>query len=31
MIAVADNPDLAELYGIEKNRIYLIAMDISGL
>jgi branched-subunit amino acid ABC-type transport system permease component len=31
MIAVADNPDLAELYGIEKNRIYLIAMIIAGL
>ncbi len=31
MVAVADNPDLAELYGIEKNRIYLIAMVIAGL
>jgi len=31
MIAVADNPDLAELYGIEKNRIYLAAMIVAGL
>jgi branched-subunit amino acid ABC-type transport system permease component len=31
MIAVADNPDLAELYGIEKNRIYLVSMTIAGL
>ena len=31
MVAVADNPDLAELYGIEKNRIYLVAMVIAGL
>lgn len=26
MLAVADNPDLAEVYGIEKNKVYLIAM-----
>jgi branched-subunit amino acid ABC-type transport system permease component len=31
MLAVADNPDLAELYGIEKNHIYLVAMIIAGL
>jgi branched-subunit amino acid ABC-type transport system permease component len=31
MIAVADNPDLAELDGIEKNRTYLIAMVVAGL
>jgi branched-subunit amino acid ABC-type transport system permease component len=31
MLAVADNPDLAELYGIEKNRIYLVAMIAAGL
>lgn len=26
MVAVADNPDLAELYGIAKERVYLAAM-----
>lgn len=26
MLAVADNPDLAEVYGIEKNQVYLVAM-----
>lgn len=31
MIAVADNPDLAELYGIETNRTYLVAMVAAGL
>ncbi|KMO12122.1 branched-chain amino acid ABC transporter permease [Methylobacterium platani] len=31
MIAVADNPDLAELYGIEKDRVYLATVVIAGL
>jgi branched-subunit amino acid ABC-type transport system permease component len=31
MTAVADNPDLAEFYGIAKNRVYLAAMTLSGL
>jgi branched-subunit amino acid ABC-type transport system permease component len=30
MVAVADNPDLAELYGIVNDRIYLISMLIAG-
>ena len=30
MVAVADNPDLAELYGIAKDRVYLISMLIAG-
>jgi branched-subunit amino acid ABC-type transport system permease component len=30
MLAVADNPDLAELYGIAKDRVYLITMLIAG-
>jgi branched-subunit amino acid ABC-type transport system permease component len=30
MLAVADNPDLAELYGIDKDRVYLITMLIAG-
>jgi len=30
MIAVADNPDLAELYGINKDRIYLVTILIAG-
>ncbi len=30
MVAVADNPDLAELYGIGKDRVYLISMLIAG-
>lgn len=30
MIGVADNPDLAALYGIDKRRIFLITMLISG-
>jgi branched-subunit amino acid ABC-type transport system permease component len=30
MIGVADNPDLAELYGINKRRIFLVAMLIAG-
>jgi branched-subunit amino acid ABC-type transport system permease component len=29
MIAVADNPDLAELYGINKDRTYLLTMLIA--
>jgi len=31
MTAVADNPDLAEFYGITKDRIYLITMIVAGL
>ncbi|MDR3529534.1 MAG: branched-chain amino acid ABC transporter permease [Rhodopila sp.] len=31
MIAVADNPDLAEFYGIAKDRIHLITMIVAGL
>lgn len=31
MIAVADNPELAELYGIAKDRIYFITMVIAGV
>jgi branched-subunit amino acid ABC-type transport system permease component len=31
MLAVADNPELAELYGIDRDRIFLIAMVIAGL
>lgn len=31
MIAVADNPDLAELYGIGRERIFLTAMLIAAL
>ena len=30
MIAVADNPDLAELYGIQKNRVMVVSMAIAG-
>ncbi len=30
MVAVADNPDLAEFYGIAKERTYLAAMLIAG-
>lgn len=30
MIGVADNPDLAELYGINKRHIFLVAMLIAG-
>jgi branched-subunit amino acid ABC-type transport system permease component len=30
MVAVADNPDLAELYGISRDRVYLISMLIAG-
>ena len=30
MVGVADNPDLAALYGIDKRRIFLITMLISG-
>src|SRR5262249_1625537 len=30
MIGVADNPDLAELYGINKRQIFLVAMLIAG-
>ena len=30
MIGVADNPDLAELYGINKRQIFLAAMLIAG-
>ena len=30
MLAVADNPNLAELYGIEKNRVHLLAVLIAG-
>ena len=30
MLAVADNPDLAELYGIAKDRVYLTTMLIAG-
>src|SRR5262249_9685642 len=31
MIGVADNPDLAELYGINKRQIFLVAMVIAGV
>ncbi len=31
MIGVADNPDLAELYGISKRQIFLVAMLIAGV
>jgi branched-subunit amino acid ABC-type transport system permease component len=31
MTAVADNPELAEFYGIAKDRVYLAAMLLSGL
>ena len=31
MTAVADNPDLAEFYGITKDRIHLITMIVAGL
>lgn len=31
MIAVADNPDLAEFYGIGKDRVYLVTMLVAGL
>ena len=31
MVAVSDNPDLAELYGIAKERVFLFAMVISAL
>ncbi len=30
MIAVSDNPDLAELYGIQKNRVMVVSMAIAG-
>jgi branched-subunit amino acid ABC-type transport system permease component len=30
MTGVADNPELAELYGIDKRRIFLVAMLIAG-
>ena len=30
MIAVSDNPDLAELYGIQKNRVMIVSMAIAG-
>jgi branched-chain amino acid transport system permease protein len=30
MVGVSDNPDLAELYGINKRRIFLLAMLIAG-
>lgn len=30
MIAVADNADLAELYGIRKNRVMIVSMAIAG-
>lgn len=31
MIAVADNPDLAELYGIGKDQVYLVTMLVAAL
>lgn len=31
MIAVADEPDLAEMYGIDKNRAYAVAMALSAV
>lgn len=31
MIAVADNPDLAELYGINKERVFMTTMLIAGV
>ncbi len=30
MVAVSDNPDLAELYGIEKRKVYLLTILIAG-
>jgi branched-subunit amino acid ABC-type transport system permease component len=30
MVAVSDNPDLAELYGIDKKRVFLLAVVIAG-
>ncbi|MDE2514470.1 MAG: branched-chain amino acid ABC transporter permease [Rhodospirillales bacterium] len=31
MVAVADNPDLAEFYGIAKDRVYLVTLLAAGL
>jgi branched-subunit amino acid ABC-type transport system permease component len=31
MIAVADEPDLAEMYGIDKNRAYAVAMALAAV
>jgi branched-subunit amino acid ABC-type transport system permease component len=31
MIAVSDNPDLAELYGIDKRKVFLLAVSIAGV
>lgn len=31
LVAVADNPELAEVFGISKNRLYLIVLAIAGL
>lgn len=31
MVAVSDNPDLAELYGIEQRKVYLLSMSIAGV
>ncbi|MBW4092329.1 MAG: branched-chain amino acid ABC transporter permease [Proteobacteria bacterium] len=31
MVAVADNPDLAEFYGIAKDRVYLVSMIVASL
>ena len=31
MLAVADNADLAELYGIQKNKILMLSMLIAGV
>jgi branched-subunit amino acid ABC-type transport system permease component len=31
LVAVADNPELAEVFGISKDRLYLIVLGIAGL
>ena len=31
MIAVADNPDLAELYGINKDRVFMVTLLVAGI
>ncbi len=30
MLAVADNPDLAELYGIDKGRVFMVTLLVAG-
>lgn len=31
IIAVADNPDLAEIYGVDRGRVYMLTMLIAGV